>query len=152
MKQTVLGTDRAVFQKNLHSNTLLCIFVFCAIVLIHVVCTAGRTEHNHTYMLIANIAADIIGGSFLIARLSICIFPQKKLLQLYDQAAQETSGQVLEIGNSIIHYIGVNCYEVSLENRRLFLPADTMVLTAHMHYRFRLKGNLIVEVCVDEQK
>ena len=146
MKQTILGTDRAVFQKSLRKNILLCIFVFCTIVLIHVVCTVARTEYNHTYMLLANIAADIIGGSFLIARLSICIFPQKKLLQLYDQATQETTGQVLEMGDSIIHYIGVHCCEVCLENRRLFLPADTMVLTVEKHYHFRLKGNLIVEV------
>lgn len=146
MKQTILGTDRAVCQKNLHRNILLCIFVFCTIVLIHVVCTVARTAHNHTYMLIANIAADIIGGSFLIARLSICIFPQKKLLQLYDLATQETTGQVLGLGNDLIHYIGVHCCEVCLENRRLFLPADTIALTVGKHYRFRLKGNLIVEV------
>ena len=152
MKQTVLGTDRAVFQKNLRRNILLCIFVFCAIVFIHVVCTGARTEHNHSAMLIANIAADIIGGSFLIARLSMCIFPQKKLLHLYDLATQEATGQVRELGNSIIHYIGVDCYEVCLENRRLFLPADTMVLTVGKHYRFRLKGNLIVEVSSDEQE
>lgn len=146
MKQTILGTDRAVYQKNLHRNIFLCIFILFAIVVIHVVCTLCRTEQNHTYMLIANIAADIIGGSFLIARLSMCIIPQKKLLRLYDQATQEATGQVLEIGNSIIHYIGVDCYEVCLENRRLFLPAGTIVLTEGEHYRFRLKGNLIVEV------
>lgn len=146
MKQTLLGTDRAVFQKHLRRSTLLCIGVFCAIVFIHVVCTLGRTEHNHTAMLIANIAADIVGGSFLIAWLSMCIFPQQKLLRLYDQATQEATGQVLEIGDSVIHYIGVDCLEVSLENRRLFLPAGTMVLSEGEQYRFRLKGNLIVEV------
>lgn len=145
MKQTIFGTDRAVCQKNLRANILLCAFVLCAIVIIHVVCTCLRTEHNHTYMLIANIAADIIGGSFLIARLSMCIFPQQKLMQLYDQATQEVTGQVLEIKNSIIHYIGLDCYEVCLENRRLFLPADTMALTVGKYYCFRLKGNLIVE-------
>ncbi len=152
MKQTVFGTDRVIYQKNLRRNTLLCIFVFCAIVCIHVVCTVGRTEHNHTAMLLANIGADIIGGSFLIARLSICILPQKKLLRLYDQATQEATGQVLEIGNSVTNYIGVDCCEISLENRRLFLPAGTMVLTVGQLYRFRLKGNLIVEVYPDEQE
>ena len=146
MKQTVFGTDRAVCQKHLRRNILLCAVVFFAVIVIHVVCTLGRTEQNHTLMLIANIAADIIGGSFLIARLSMCIFPQQKLLRLYDQAAQEAAGQVLEIGNTVTHYIGVDCYEVSLENRRLFLPADTMALTVGQFYRFRLKGNLIVEV------
>lgn len=146
MTQTVFGTDRAVCQKCLRRNILLCCLVFSAIVIIHVVCTALRTERNHTVMLIANIAADILGGSFLIAWLSMCIFPQQKLIRLYDQSNQETTGQVLEIGSDITHYIGVDCYEVSLENRRLFLPAHTMVLTAGQLYRFRLKGNLIVEV------
>ena len=149
MKQTVFGTDRTVFKKNLRTNILLCVIVFCATILIHVVCTLARTKQNHTYMLIANIAADILGGSFLIARLSVCIFPQQKLLKLYDRATQKVTGQVLEIGSSITHYIGIDCYEVSLENRRLFLPADTMVLTTGEHYCFRLKGNLIVEVCDD---
>ena len=101
-------------------------------------------------MLLANIGVDIIGGSFLIARLTMCVFPQKKLLQLYDRATQEESGQVLEIGDVITHYIGIDCYEVSLEDRRLFLPADTMVLNVGHNYSFRLKGNLIVEVCGDE--
>lgn len=151
MKQTILGADRADYQKTLRKNILLCAFLFCAIVFIHVVCTLSRTERNHTVMLIANIATDILGGSFLIARLSMCVFPQQKLLGLYDRANQEVAGQVLEIGNAIIHYIGVDCYEVSLENRRLFLPADTMVLAAGKHYRFRLKGNLIVEVRDDAQ-
>lgn len=146
MTQTVLGADRAVCQKHIRRNILLCIFVFCAIVFIHVVCTCLRTERTHTAMLIANIAADIIGGSFLIARLNICVFPQQKLLRLYDLATQEAVGQVVEIGSSLTHYVGVSCYEVRLPDRRLFLPADTMVLTVGACYRFRLKGNLIVEV------
>ena len=150
MKQTIFGTDRATCQKNLRVNILLCILVFCAIVVLHAVCTGIRTEHNHTYMLIANIGTDVIGGSFLIARLSMCVLPQKKLLQFYDRANQEADGQVLQIGDTVIHYIGVDCYEVSLSNRRLFLPANTMVLTVGQHYRFRLKGNLIVEVRGDE--
>ena len=149
MKQTVFGTDRAACQKNLRSNILLCISVLCAIVIVHILCTYLRTEQNHRWMLIANIAADVIGGSFLIARISMCIVPQKKLLRLYGLANQEATGQVLEIGNDLIHYIGLDCYEVSLGNRRLFLPAGTMVLTVGEHYRFRVKGNLIVEVCTD---
>lgn len=146
MKQTVLGTDRASFQKNVRKNILLCGLVFCAVLILHGVCTALRTDQNHTAMLIANIAADMVGGSFLIARLSLCVLPQQKLLRLYALANQETAGQVLEIGSELIHYIGVNCYEVRLPDRRLFLPAGTMVLTVGEHYCFRLKGNLIVEV------
>ena len=152
MKQTIFGTDRATCQKILRVNILLCILVFCAIVILHVVCTAMRTEHNHTCMLIANIGTDIIGGSFLIAWLSMCVFPRKKLLQLYDRANQEADGQVLDISDTVVHYIGVDCCEVFLSDRRLFLPADTMALTVGQHYRFRLKGNLIVEVCGDAQE
>ena len=150
MKQTIFGTDRATWQKNMRSHILLCILVFCAIVSLHIVCTAMRTEQNHTFMLLANIITDIIGGSFLIARLSMCVFPLKKMLQLYDRATQEESGQVLEIGNTVTHYIGIDCYEVSLPDRRLFLPADRMELTEGEVYRFRLRGNLIVEVSCDE--
>ena len=149
MRQSVLGADRAVCEKNIRRNILVCIFVFFAVVLIHVACIYFRTEHTHTAMLIANIAADIIGGGFLIARLSIYVLPQHKLLKFYDRATQETTGQVLEIGDSLIHHVGVNCYEVRLAERRLFLPADTIVLTVGEHYRFRLKGNLIMEVNSD---
>lgn len=151
MKQTILGTDRAVFQKNIRKNILLCILVFCAVVFVHAACTLGRTEHNHTSMLLANILADILGGSFLIAWLNLCILPQWKFLRLYDLAAQKATGQVLEIGASIIHYIGVDCYEVSLPNRHLFLPVGTIDLQDGQSYCFRLKGNLIVEVCDDGQ-
>lgn len=151
MNQTIFGTDRTSYQRNLRTNILLCIFAFCAVAFIHIVCTLLRTDQNHTAMLVSNIAADMIGGSFLIARLSMCVFPQQKLLKLYDLATQEATGQVVEMGTSMIHYIGVNCYEVSLPDRRLFLPAHTMVLTVGRHYHFQLKGNLIVEVSCDAQ-
>ena len=147
MKQTVFGTDRSACEKNLRRDFGLCALVLCGIVCVHILCTAARTADNHTVMLLANIAADIIGGSFLIARLSMCVFPRKKLLKLYDSATQEATGQVLALGNDLIHYMGVDCCEVSLPDRRLFLPAGTMALTVGEHYRFRLKGNLIVEVC-----
>ena len=150
MRQTVFGTDRAAYQKKLHTNILLCTLVFFSVASIHIICTCFRTQQNHTYMLIANIAADIIGGSFLIAQLSMCVFPQKKMLQLYDQATQETAGQVLEMGNTTTNYIGMECCEVSLLDRCLFLPINTIVLTVGQHYHFRLKGNLIVEVFSDE--
>lgn len=149
MKQSILATDRAVYEKRLRRNILLCSFVFCAIVALHVVCTCLRTEQNHTYMLLANIGTDILGGSFLIGYLSTGVLPQKKLLQLYDLANQETAGQVLALGDTVTHYIGVDCYEVCLEKRRLFLPAGTMALSVGTNYRFRLKGNLIVEVTPD---
>jgi len=151
MKQTIFGTDRAAFQKNLRKNTVYCVLVFCAVVFMHGLCTLGRTEDNHTFMLIANIAADIVGGSFILARLNLCVLPQQKLLRLYDQATQQTAGQVLEVGTSMIHYIGVDCYEVSLPDRHLFLPAGTIQLQKGDTYSFRLKGNLIVEVCDDGQ-
>lgn len=147
MKQTILGADRSIFQKNIRKNILLCILVFCAITCVHIVCTVGRTAENHTWMLLLNIGADVLGGSFLIASLSICVLPGQKLLRFYDQAAQEADGQVLEIGEDLTHYIGVDCYELSLPDRHLFLPADSIRLTVGENYRFRLKGNLIVEVC-----
>ena len=146
MRQTILGMDRKRFQKTLRTNAVLCIFVFLLILSVHAGCTLLRTDENHTSMLMANIAADIIGGSFLIAWLNMYFFPQKKLLKLYDAATQEAVGEVLEIGNFCTHYIGINCYEVRLSDRRLFLPADTLVITPGTHYHFRLKGNLIVEV------
>lgn len=151
MRQTIFGTDWASCNKKLRANIFLCIAVFLGIAVIHVVCTLGRTEQNHTWMLICNIAADVLGGSFLIARLSLCVFPLKRMLRLYGQANQEAFGQVLSLADTATHYAGMDCYEVTLSDRRLFLPADTMELTAGTHYRFRLKGNLIVEVCDDEE-
>ena len=147
MKQTIFGASREEFQKRLRARIILCVCVFCAILMIHGVCTWLRTEQNHTAMLLLNIAADILGGSFLIAQLNIYVLPQLKSLKLYDLAAQETTGQVVEIGESAIHYIGVDCLEVHLPDRRLFLPVGTITLTVGAQYRFRLKGNLVVEVC-----
>lgn len=151
MRQTIFGTDWASCNKKLRANIFLCIAMFLGIAGIHVVCTLGRTEQNHTVMLICNIAADVLGGSLLIARLSLCVFPLKRMLRLYGQANQEAFGEVLALTDTPIHYAGMDCHEVTLSDRRLFLPADTMELTAGIYYRFRLKGNLIVEVCDDEE-
>lgn len=150
MRQTILGADRSAYKKAITNNILLCVGVFCVMAVLHLLCTAGRTDGNHNVMLFSNIATDIIGGSFIIARLSFCVFPQKKLLKLYDAASLEEAGTVTALDETVTHYIGVNCHQVSTQNRRLFLPADTIKLCVGQTYLFRLKGKLIVEVHCDE--
>ncbi|MBQ8757168.1 MAG: hypothetical protein IJZ48_02860 [Oscillospiraceae bacterium] len=150
MRQAILGTDRSVYKKTITKNILLCIGVFCVMAVLHLVCTAGRNKNNHNLMLFCNIATDILGGSFIIARLSFCVFPQRKLLKLYDTASLEETGTVTALDEAITHYVGVDCILVSTQDRRLFLPADTIELSVGKTYLFRLKGKLIVEVQEDE--
>ncbi len=145
MKQTVLGVDKSKYRSGIRTDIILCICVLCAVALAHVLCISLRTDSNHRVMLAANIAADIIGGSFVITRVYMHILPERRLLLLYDSASQIESGVVREIAKDPVNYVGISCREVDLGDRRLFLPIGDMSLIPGEAYTFRLKGNVIAE-------
>lgn len=145
MKQTILMDNPAVFEKTLRRRIQLSFFVALLTLCLNVVLTLLRTDANHTFMLIANIALDILCGLFLLPLITLRILPQKKLLNLTRQEKECLQATVSEISGHIQRYMDMDCLTVTTENRTLFLPVNTLTLQKGTVYRFCLVQNIIVE-------
>ena len=145
MKQTILGMSPALYHQKLRQRIFLCIAVAVVTLALNILFTALRTDRNHNWMLILNIAADILAGLFLLPFITLRILPQKRLLQLTRQTPENLLITITEISPLPQRYMDMNCYPVSGDGRTLFLPADTMVLTEQKTYALSLVSNIIVE-------
>ena len=145
MKQTILGMSPALYHQKLRQRIFLCIAVAAVALALNILFTALRTDRNHNWMLILNIAADILAGLFLLPFITLRILPQKRLLQLTRQTPENLLITITEISPLPQRYMDMNCYPVSGDGRTLFLPADTMVLTEQKTYALSLVSNIIVE-------
>ena len=113
--------------------------------------TVLRTEENHNWLMLLNILIDICGGWFIIGYVSLCVLPQKKLLSCLAKGKYYIEGSVIEVSQQSVRYMGLDCCEVHLAERRLFLPEDTLSLDAGEKYRFLLCGDIIVEVSSEDE-
>ena len=145
MKQTILGMSSALYRKKLRMRTFLCIAVVAGVLALNILFAALRTDSNHTWMLVLNIAADILAGLFLLPFISLRILPQKRLLQLTEQVPEKLLITISEISPLPQRYMDMDCYPVSGDGRTLFLPANTLALTEGCTYTLSLVSNIIVE-------
>ncbi len=145
MKQTILGMSPALYHQKLRQRIFLCIAVAAVALALNTLFTVLRTDRNHNWMLILNIATDILAGLFLLPFITLRILPQKRLLQLTRQTPENLLITITEISPLPQRYMDMNCYPVSGDGRTLFLPADTMVLTEQKTYALSLVSNIIVE-------
>lgn len=103
------------------------------------------TEASYSLHLLLNILSDIFCGIFIIAYFSLRIFPARQLLQLTRRKTVPVSGTVQQISDTTTRYLNLDCWEITLDSRRLYLPVRTIQLKTGEFYRFRTASNIIVE-------
>lgn len=146
MKLSVLGEAPNSYRKKLYQKTALCITAVLLTVGVHILLLALRTEQNHRLFLFLNIAADILCGIPLFYFVATKLTPKYRLYWLFSRKSVTFSGQVVSVSKTITRYMDMDCYEVTVDGRKLFLPADTIALEENRQYDFSLVSNTIVEV------
>lgn len=144
MKQSILGQSARSYQKRIHWRIGLCIAAFLLTVGLNVLFTALRTDSNHTLMLLVNIASDILCGIFLLYSWDMLILPKLRLYRLFCRNRELLSGTVTEISRNPQRYMDIDCYAVTVDSRRVFLPAGTIALQQE-RCTLSLVSNIIVE-------
>lgn len=144
MKQTVLGLSAHSYKKRLDRRIGLCIAVFVLTVGLNLLFTALRTDSNHTLMLILNITADVLCGFLLLYTWDMHILPDLRLFRLFCRNRELLSGTVSEISQDTQRYMDIDCYTVTVDDRRVFLPAGTLKLQ-NSACTLSLVSNIIVE-------
>lgn len=144
MKQSVLGQSARSYKKKLHQHIGLCIAGLMLTVGLNILFTSLRTERNHTLMLILNIAADVVCGFLLLYAFQVHLFPALRLYKLFCRNREQLTGKVTGISQTTQRYMDMDCYTVTVNDRRVFLPAGTMSIQP-AEYTFFLVSNIIVE-------
>lgn len=144
MKYSILGQSPLSYQKRLKQHIGLCAAVLAITVGLNILFTALRSDSNHTLMLILNIAADVLCGFFLLHDTEMHILPMQRLYKLYCRDRQQLTGTVTHICDTPQRYMDIDCYAVTVDDRRVFLPAGTFSLRQES-YTLSLVSNIIVE-------
>lgn len=144
MTRSVLGQSAHSYKKRLDLRIGLCIAVFVLTVGLNILFTVLRTDSNHTLMLILNIAADVLCGFLLLYTWDMHILPGLRLYRLFCRNRELLSGTVTEISQDTQRYMDIDCHTVTVDNRRVFLPAGTLNIQKAA-CTLSLVSNIIVE-------
>lgn len=144
MKQSVLGQSVRSYKKKLTVHIGLCIAGLVLTVGLNILFTALRTDRNHTLMLVLNIAADVLCGFLLLYACQMHILPALRLYRLFCRNREQLTGRVTGISQTTQRYMDMDCYTVTVNNRRIFLPVGTLSVQPE-EYTFFLVSNIIVE-------
>ena len=145
MKQSILGKPIHTYRKQLHRRIVLCVVAAFFTLGLNIFLTTLRTDANHNVLLTINIISDILCGIFLLHSIELYIRPQRKLYQLFTRQPEQLTGSVTHISTQPQRYMDMDCYAVTVDDRKVFLPAGTLTLTEG-HYTIHLVSNVIVEV------
>lgn len=145
MKQSILTPSPSAFRYAFRRSIVLCAVLAGAAIGLNILFLCLRTDKNHYLMLVLNILTDIACGCFLVDHIHRIILPKWKLLQLTRRRQETIQGTVLHISQEITRYMDIDCLTVTVDSRRLFLPAHTMTLQEQACYRFSVASNILVE-------
>lgn len=145
MKQTVIGQDPLRYRRCLKRRICLCAALVLLTLAGNAAAAAARTEENHTLLLTLNILSDIACGFFLVYDIDIRILPGYRLAALMDREKAAVTGTVTHIAPDTVRYMDIDCRQVTVDGRRLFLPAGTLTLNEQEAYHFRVAANIILE-------
>lgn len=150
MTQTILGMDKTVYAKKIKDRKIVRLVVLFAMLLLNVLFTFLRRDSNHSLMLFLNILIDVLCGWYVIFFSEFWIFPQEKLLKIYNSEKSKFCGEVVEISEETETVQSIVCYRVVIgpkEQRVLFLPAKGAIeLNKGEIWEFSVESGLIAEV------
>lgn len=122
MKKILIDKSVADTKVIIKKRTTLCIAAGIAALVLNLLFTLLRNDANHNAMLLLNIAADIAAGFFITYFASFNIIPLKRCLKFSLKPVQTVSGNVSEISENTIRVLGFDCFAVTVDGRKVFLP------------------------------
>lgn len=141
-----LGLQPKDYKSQSDKRISHCIIIGAITMALHLVTVLLYTEHNHIIFLILNILADIGCCVFILIYSEFMIRPVRKLYLLSAKEKEKVCGMVSEISSETIRHMGLDCYEVIIEDRKYFLPANTITLKTHETICGYVTSHVLMEV------
>ena len=146
MKYNVLKKSEDLARRELKWNERICGTTIAVAVILNVLFTLITNDSTMTFFLVVNIVIDVVVGVFSYTFYLAKIHTQKKLIALFDKRQETITGCVEKIGSDICTHLSVECFEVTLDSRIVFLPIESIELSCGESIVARCSSNVIIEV------
>lgn len=144
MKQTVLKKPLPAVRKAQKCKTALCILAVILTLGFNLALVFTASRSTATLFCILNIVSDVLCGVFLIYYLYTRLLPERVLCRFAGMPMTDYAGVIESLPAQSVRYMDMDCYEVQVNDRTLFLPV-CMDLKPGEAYCFRLASNVIME-------
>lgn len=145
MKQNILGTSPTKYHRRLYRHIALCAVLAALTLLLNILLTLMLTPENRTLLLWLNVGSDALCGCFVVYRFTRHISRQQKLYRLSVGRGVPCLGTVTHISERTVRHMDLDCLDVTVGERRLFLPAQTISLEIGKPYHFLTTSGVITE-------
>jgi hypothetical protein len=122
MSNNILGESPVEFKKKIRRFICLSVLGFVAVVLCNVVLTAFRHTIGKPLSMVVNIALDTLYLAILIYYYDHKLSEKIKICKILRLKEESLHGVVEFVEERSIRHRGLDCYEVSISSRKLFLP------------------------------
>lgn len=146
MTQNLLGMSPTAYQQMLFRRVFMCVCSILFTLCLNLFFLSFFDKWNRQLLFFLNVVTDVLCGCCLIAYVELRILPQKKLLRLTKHRFSIYYGTVQSVSGVSSRYMDLDCLEVQVDERRLYVPVGTILLTSGNAYRFHLVSHIITEV------
>jgi len=136
-------------QKKIRRTKCLCAMLVAVMLGLHVLFLCIRTEHNHSLMLWLNIMADTFGSWMLIYLYFSRIALLKQFYLFAKKREYQVIGTVEWISERTVRYRQLDCYEVFINGKKYYAPADFIKLETTFNVKISVTSGVIVEVAYE---
>lgn len=146
MTQNLLGMSPTAYQQMLFRRVFMCVCSILFTLCLNLFFLSFFDKWNRQLLFFLNVVTDVLCGCCLIAYVELRILPQKKLLRLTKHRFSIYYGTVQSVSGVSSRYMDLDCLEVQVDERRLYVPVGTILLTSGNTCRFHLVSHIITEV------
>lgn len=146
MRYNVLNNSEEIACVELENHKRKCIAICAITIIANVLLTLFTVEATTKLFLIINILVDIVVGMYVYTYYLANISTQKKLIAISQKAREKVSGTVEKISDETITHLSIECVEVKVSERILFMPLNTIQLSCGENIVAYCNSNVIVEV------
>ena len=146
MKYSVLNKPMLICEKELKYAKGICIAGIVVALILNLIFTLVSSDSNITLFLVLNILVDIVFGTLIYSYYILNIENTKRLLKLYKKERDTLSGTVETVCFERRTHMSIDCVEVKINNRILFLPENTIDLAVGDNVTVYYTSGIIVEV------
>ena len=146
MRYSVLKQPKEQAAAEIKKKTYVCIASILAALVLNLTFVLLSRDETMDLFLALNILVDIAAGAFAFTYYLANVSTQKKLLRLCNRQLDSVEGTVEKIGTEKQTYLSIECVELDLNGRIIFLPTNTLELSVGDKITAYCTSNVVMEV------
>ena len=126
-KYSVFGIDYESQKKVTRARVICCIVSVISLLIINLFILHFRSEIGKTLSLVINILLDVIVLTLVVMFYDFRVSTDLNILRLYKFKPNNFSGEIEEISTTAIMYNKIQCYVVTINNKKYYSPVVSKI-------------------------